>query len=149
MPRDQIILEMDIPEIMPRIKCHSQQIQQVLINLLTNAHDALDRKYAEFNPDKIIRVTAQVFKKAGKAWIRVTVEDHGTGISPEIHEKIFDPFFTTKEPGKGTGLGLAISHGIVEEHGGELHCESELGQWTRFHMDLPVDNERCLNADQT
>jgi PAS domain S-box-containing protein len=140
MPRDQITLEMDIPENMPRIKCRSQQIQQVLMNLLTNARDALDEKYPECNPDKIIRVTAQVFEKAGKAWIRTTVEDHGTGISPETHEKMFDPFFTTKEPGKGTGLGLAISHGIVEEHGGELHCESEPGQWTRFHLDLPVDN---------
>ena len=139
MPRDQITLEMDIPENMPRIKCRSQQIQQVLMNLLTNARDALDEKYPECNPDKIIRVTAQVFEKAGKAWIRTTVEDHGTGISPEIQEKMFDPFFTTKEPGKGTGLGLAISHGIVEEHGGELHCESEPGQWTRFHLDLPVD----------
>jgi PAS domain S-box-containing protein len=139
MPRDQITLEMDIPENMPRIKCQSQQIQQVLVNLLTNARDALDEKYPEGNPDKTIRVTAQVFEKAGKAWIRTTVEDHGTGISPEIKEKMFDPFFTTKELGKGTGLGLAISHGIVEEHGGELHCESEPGQWTRFHLDLPVD----------
>jgi len=109
------------------------------MNLLTNARDALDEKYPEGNPDKIIRVTAHVFGKAGKAWIRTTVEDHGTGISPEIQEKMFDPFFTTKEPGKGTGLGLSISHGIVKEHGGELHCESEPGQWTRFHLDLPVD----------
>jgi two-component system cell cycle sensor histidine kinase/response regulator CckA len=149
MPRDQITVEVDIPKNMPRIKCRSQQIQQVLTNLLTNARDALDEKYPGFNPDKIIRVTAQVFEKAGKAWIRTTVEDHGTGISPEIQEKMFDPFFTTKELGKGTGLGLAISHGIVEDHGGELHCESEPGQWTRFHVDLPVDKERRLDADQT
>jgi PAS domain S-box-containing protein len=140
MPRDQITLEMDIPKNMPRIKCRSQQIQQVLLNLLTNARDALDEKYPECNPDKIIRVKTQVFEKAGKAWIRTTVEDHGRGISPEIQEKMFDPFFTTKELGKGTGLGLAISHGIVAEHGGELHCESEPGQWTMFHLDLPVDN---------
>jgi two-component system cell cycle sensor histidine kinase/response regulator CckA len=139
MPRDQITLEIDIPENMPRINCRSQQIQQVLMNLLTNARDALDEKYPECNPDKIIRVTAQVFEKAGKEWIRTTVEDHGTGISPEIQEKMFDPFFTTKEPAKGTGMGLAISHGIVEEHCGELRCESEPGQWTRFHLDLPVD----------
>jgi signal transduction histidine kinase len=140
MPRDQIILEMDIPKNMPTINCRSQQIQQVLMNLLTNARDTLDEKYPEYNPDKIIRVTAQVFEKAGKAWIRTTVEDHGRGISPAIQEKMFDPFFTTKELSKGTGLGLAISHGIVEEHGGELHCESEPGQWTRFHLDLPVDS---------
>ena len=141
MPRDQITLELDVPENMPRIKCRSQQIQQVLMNLLTNARDALDEKYPACDPDKIIRVTTQVFQKDGKAWIRTTVEDHGTGISREVQEKMFDPFFTTKPPGKGSGLGLAISHGIVEEHGGELHCESETGQWTRFHLDLPVDNE--------
>jgi len=140
MPRDQITLELDVPENMPRIKCRSQQIQQVLMNLLTNARDALDEKHPACDPDKIIRVTAQVFEKAGKAWIRTTVEDHGTGISREVQEKMFDPFFTTKLPGKGTGLGLAISHEIVKEHGGELHCESEPGQWTRFHLDLPVDN---------
>jgi len=139
MPRDQIILEVDIPENMPTINCRSQQIQQVLMNLLTNARDALNEKYPEGNPDKIIRVMVQVFEKAGEAWIRTTVKDHGTGISPEIQEKMFDPFFTTKELGKGMGLGLAISHGIVEEHGGELHCESKPGQWTKFYLDLPVD----------
>jgi len=112
MPREQITLEMDIPKNMPRIKCRSQQIQQVLLNLLTNARDALDEKYPERNPDKIIRVTAQVFEKAGKAWIRTTVEDYGTGISPETQEKMFDPFFTTKEPGKGTGWGWQSAMGL-------------------------------------
>ena len=140
MPHDQIAVEMDIPGNLPAIRCRSQQIQQVLMNLLTNARDALNEKYPEGNPDKIIRVTARVFEKAGNAWVRTTVEDHGTGIPPGLQEKLFDPFFTTKEPGKGTGLGLAISHGIVEEHHGELHCESEPGRWTKFHMDLPVDD---------
>jgi len=139
MPRDQITLEMCIPEKMPRIKCRSQQIQQVLVNLLTNAAKRWMRSIRRAIGTKSSGLTAQVFEKAGKAWIRTTVEDHGRGISPEIQEKVFDPFFTTKEPGKGMGLGLAISHGIVEEHGGELHCESEPGRWTRFHLDLPVD----------
>jgi signal transduction histidine kinase len=139
MSHDRISLEMDIPENMSPIKCRSQQMQQVLVNVLANARDALNEKYPGDNPDKIIRVTAQMFDKAGSAWIRTTVEDHGTGISPAIHERMFDPFFTTKEQGKGTGLGLAISQGIVDEHGGELHYESEPGRWTRIHLDLPVD----------
>ncbi|MCB1127536.1 MAG: two-component sensor histidine kinase, partial [Verrucomicrobiae bacterium] len=63
-----------------------------------------------------------------------------TGISPEVRERMFDPFFTTKGRNAGTGLGLSISHGIVKEHHGEWMVESEPGQFTRMHVDLPVDN---------
>ena len=70
--------------------------------------------------------------------VRLTVEDHGLGIPEELRERIFDPFFTTKPRDKGTGLGLSISHGIVKDHGGEMSVESEVGQWTRFQVDLPV-----------
>lgn len=68
----------------------------------------------------------------------MTVEDHGPGIRPEIRDRVFDPFFTTKATGKGTGLGLSISYGLVKEHGGKLHFETETGHYTRFHLDLPV-----------
>jgi len=134
---------------MPRIKCYSQQIQQVLMNLLTNARDALDEKYPEGNPDKIIRVTAQVFEKAGKAWIRTTVEDHGTGISPEIQEKMFDPFFTTKEPGKGTGLGLASVYGTVRSHNGAIEVYSESGNGTTFTIFLPLAEKPVAVVEQS
>ena len=79
-----------------------------------------------------------------RRWLRITVEDHGEGIPADTLTRIFEPFFTTKDRSrggdlvKGTGLGLAISHTIVEEHGGHLTVESELGQWTRFHLDLPA-----------
>ncbi len=138
LPRDQIAVEMDISDHLPMVNCRSQQIQQVLMNLLTNARDALNEKYPEGSPDKIIRVTAEALEKDGEPWVRMTVEDHGTGIAPTIQDKIFDPFFTTKELGKGSGLGLSTSHSIVEEHRGDLHFESEPGHWTKFHLDLPV-----------
>jgi signal transduction histidine kinase len=68
----------------------------------------------------------------------MTIEDHGNGIAAELRERIFDPFFTTKPREKGTGLGLAISHGIVKDHRGEIWVESEVGRFTRVHVDLPA-----------
>ena len=140
MRHDQIALEVAIPEGLPRIKCRSQQIQQVLMNLLTNARDALNERYPGYSPEKKIRVAAELIEKAGLRFIRTTVEDNGAGINPEIRDRIFDPFFTTKPKETGTGLGLSISYGIVRDHGGELIVESEPGRYTRFHMDLCLDN---------
>jgi len=138
--RDQITLEVDVPDDLPKIKCRSQQIQQALMNLLINARDALNERYPEHDPDKIISVTARTFEKEGQQWVRTTVEDHGGGIPAEIRDRVFEPFFTTKDRTKGTGLGLSISHGIVQDHHGELRVECEPGESTRFHIELPVDN---------
>jgi PAS domain S-box-containing protein len=140
MRHDQVVLELAIPEDLPKIKCRSQQIQQVLMNLMTNARDALNARYPGYSPEKRLRVFAALISKQDRKFIRTTVEDLGTGIPPEIREKIFDPFFTTKPKETGTGLGLSISYGIVKDHGGELSVESEPGRYTRFHVDLPVDN---------
>jgi len=140
MRHDQVVLELAIPEDLPKIKCRSQQIQQVLMNLMTNARDALNERYPGYNPEKRMRVFAALIDKQDRKFIRTTVEDLGAGIPPEIREKIFDPFFTTKPKETGTGLGLSISYGIVKDHGGELSVESEPGRYTRFYVDLPVDN---------
>jgi signal transduction histidine kinase/HAMP domain-containing protein len=138
--RDQVILEEDVPEDLPKLKCRNQQIQQVVMNLLTNARDALNQRYEGYDENKTIRISAHTFEQKGRVWIRTTVEDHGNGIPAEVRERMFDPFFTTKDRAKGTGLGLSISHGIVSDHHGELTVESEAGEYTRFHLDLPVDN---------
>ncbi len=137
---DQITLELDIPENLPSIKCRSQQIQQVIMNLLTNARDALNAKYPGYHADKIIRIDCMMFQQDGRRWFRITVRDNGTGIPAEIMERMFDPFFTTKPRDEGTGLGLSISHGIVKDHHGELYFETEPGEYTKAILVLPVDN---------
>jgi len=138
MRHDQILFTTDIPENLPEIRCRDQQIRQVLMNLLTNARDAVRQRYPDYDEDKIIRLSAALFEKEGNKWIRTTVEDHGFGINQDVKERMFDPFFTTKPRVGGAGLGLSISYGIVKEHGGELNLESVPGEYTRFHLDLPV-----------
>jgi PAS domain S-box-containing protein len=138
---DQITLTVDVPDGIPSLKCRSQQIQQVLMNLLTNARDALNAKYPGYHAAKTLAVRVAPFEQAGRRWLRLTVADQGPGIPPEIQARIFDPFFTTKPRDKGTGLGLSISHGIVQDHHGVLHFETEPSIGTRFHLDLPVEME--------
>jgi len=141
---DQITLEVDVPEDLPKIRCRSQQIQQAVMNLITNARDALNEKYPGHHEDKKLLVRAEL----GAGSVRLTVEDHGPGIPEDIRERIFDLFFTTKPRDRGTGLGLSISHGIVRDHQGVLSMESELGEWTRFRIDLPVDKSRKSEREQ-
>ena len=116
------------------------------MNLLTNSRDALNERYPEFDENKIICVKVRPFEKENVKWIRMTVEDHGVGISDETRNRIFDPFFTTKDRTKGTGLGLSISYGIIMDHLGEMHFETEPGQYTHFHVDLKVDNGWTLEG---
>ena len=141
---DQIDLQLEIPDHLPNIKCRSQQIQQVLMNLITNARDALNERYPGYSPEKRLRVSVKLIEKKRCKFIRATVEDSGAGIPAEDLDRIFDPFFTTKPKGTGTGLGLSISYAIVREHGGELSVESEPGRFTRFHIDLPLNHEWTL-----
>ncbi|MEI6211675.1 MAG: ATP-binding protein, partial [bacterium] len=185
MQHDQVYLEVDVPPDLPKIRCRSQQIQQVLMNLLTNARDALNEKYPGRDENKKVIIRATVLADGGRlttlsgpmvsevepveeriaesgqvaesgssqSAIRITVEDHGNGIPEAVRNRIFDPFFTTKPRDKGTGLGLSISYSLVKEHSGKVTVESEVGQWTRFHVDLPVaecglrnGNDLTLNA---
>jgi PAS domain S-box-containing protein len=140
MRHDAIELAIDVPSDLPTVRCNSQQIQQVVMNLLTNSRDALNMKYPQRqrDPNKKITVSGREIELESGRGVRITVEDMGSGLPEHVRERMFDPFFTTKPQDKGTGLGLSISHGIVGEHEGKLHVESEIGQWTRFHIDLPL-----------
>jgi PAS domain S-box-containing protein len=144
--KDRIQFQADVPEDLPKLKCRSQQIQQVILNLLMNARDALNERYPGDDPDKILRVAARVVEEDRTKWVRLVVEDHGVGIPEENIGRIFDPFFTTKPRDRGTGLGLSVSYGIVREHGGRLSVESEEGAFTRMTLDLPVDNGWTIGA---
>jgi len=144
--RDGIDVVIDIPDGLPTIKCRSQQIQQVLLNLLTNARDALNARFPSYDERKRIRITAGEVSHDGRAWVHLTVEDAGIGIPADLLERIFDPFFTTKPRDQGTGLGLSISYGIVRDHHGTISVESEPNEVTRFVVELPVDNGWNLAA---
>ncbi len=136
--KDQIAVEVDVPDELPQIRCRVQQIQQILMNLVTNARDALNERYEVFDKAKRIRIRARAVTRGGRDWVRISVEDRAGGIPEDIRARIFDPFFTTKGRDQGTGLGLAVSHGIAADHDGELSVESELGFGSTFHLDLPV-----------
>jgi C4-dicarboxylate-specific signal transduction histidine kinase len=105
------------------------QLEQVFINLLTNARDAVLN-----SPRKAIHISASV----GAAAVEVSFVDTGHGIPPGFERRIFDPFFTTKDVGKGTGLGLSITYGIVKEHGGTIAVESTPGEGATFRIHLPL-----------
>jgi len=141
MRRDQIEFETNVPDDLPVIHCASQQIQQILMNLMTNARDALNERYPTRDDNKIIRISAGVLNVSGRSLLRLTVEDHGPGIPEEARERIFGAFYTSKDEAKGTGLGLSISRAIARQHGGELRVESKVGEWTRFHLDLPLPGD--------
>ncbi len=139
LKKDQIELQSKVDDNLPDIKCRSQEIQQVLMNLLINARDSLNDKYVEYNEDKVIIISAKKSNSNNKEWLQIIVEDHGKGIPMSIQSKIFKQFFTTKDIGKGTGLGLAISYDIIKEHNGEIRIESEEGLFARFIVSLPCD----------
>ena len=135
--QDGIQLSVDIPNDLPLISGNPQQIQQVIVNLLTNASYALNQQFPEMNPDKRLEIRCRKISTKGKGYIRTTVTDWGIGIPQDIIDHIFDSLFTTKPPGKGTGLGLGISKGLVRDHHGFLSIESILGGPTVAIVDLP------------
>lgn len=139
--KDRIRLKQSIDIELPLVRCNAQQIEQIIINLLANARDALNRRYPGEDEDKIIEIVIRRIDKGGELWVRTTVEDHGSGVPADLIARIFDPFFTTKPRDMGTGLGLSISYGIAQDHGGDLTVESEEGRSTRFHLDLPAESE--------
>ena len=138
---EQILCTIDIAENLEEIQCQGQQIQQVIMNLITNARYELNQKFPSWDDNKRIHIIVRPFKRKNVKWQRLTIEDFGPGISEETQKRIFEPFYSTKPADSGTGLGLAVSYGIIREHNGKLWVESEIGKYTRFHVELPVDNE--------
>ena len=133
----QIELELDLDPELPFIMADHNRLEQVFINLVTNAVDAMDKKGEKLKDqdwNRLLKIKS--FSENGQAV--VTVADTGTGIPKEIIDKIFEPFFTTKEVGKGTGLGVSISYGIVKDYEGAIEIKSEVGKGTTFELRFPV-----------
>lgn len=120
-------------EPVPRISCYANQINQVIMNILSNALQAIEGTGHIWISTMALKSGTD---KNGR--IQVSIQDSGKGMSPEVLENIFDPFFTTKGVGQGTGLGLSISYGIIQSHGGEIQVRSEVGVGTEFSIIIPV-----------
>ncbi len=144
--KDGIQLTVNVPADLPFLKGNPQQLQQVFVNLLTNASYALNQKYPGQSPEKRIEITSIVVKQEGRDFIRTTVSDWGSGISQDVVDHIFDTLFTTKPPGEGTGLGLSISKGLIRDHNGYLSLSSKPGEPTVATVDLPVSETATGNG---
>ncbi|PKF62741.1 hypothetical protein CW745_04790 [Psychromonas sp. psych-6C06] len=128
--QEDVELRQVLPPSLPSIVCNRTQIEQVLVNLLINAKDAVEE-----SDEKVVFIKAH--DKQGKLYIEVS--DTGSGIEPSKLDDIFTPFYTTKALGKGTGLGLSISYSIIHQHKGEFHVSSEMGKGSTFTVILPLN----------
>ena len=115
---------------MPKVLCYPSQLNQVFMNILSNAAHAI-------TGEGKITVTTKVLSTNR---IEVKIQDTGKGMDDETREKIFDPFFTTKGVSRGTGLGMSISYGIIQKHGGDIQVKSKLNRGTEFIIHLPIRN---------
>lgn len=136
-----IRIEINTGENLPFAWANYQQIQQVFLNIISNAWYALNQKYSSADPGKRLEISCERVESEGIEMIRTAFLDHGMGISSKNLYKACNPFFSTKPADKGTGLGLSISHGLVEDHGGKLWMESTEGEFTRVVVDLPAHRE--------
>jgi PAS domain S-box-containing protein len=133
----EIEVELNLNQNMPNIMAEHNRLEQVFINLVTNAIDAMDEKSNQSKNRKVEkRLTIKSFAENGQ--VAVYVSDTGIGMSEEIRNKILEPFFTTKKIGKGTGLGVSISYGIIKDYDGTIEIESEVGKGTTFKITFPA-----------
>jgi signal transduction histidine kinase len=123
-----IAIQVDIPETLPLIETDRGKLQQILLNLVNNAFQAIDNGC-------LVDIRAAM---VGPEKVRLFIHDNGCGIPEAYLNKIFEPFFTTKKEGQGTGLGLSITYGLVQKLGGNITVQSKSGQGTTFVVTLPV-----------
>jgi len=134
---------------LPLVECYPAQLNQVFMNIIANAIDALEESLV-IGQKSLVKEAGQMTKPqiiiqtemVDYNYVRVGISDNGPGIPPEIKNKLFDPFFTTKPMGKGTGLGLSISYQIIEKHRGKIEVISELGEGTELAIALPIKTQK-------
>ena len=139
----QIELDLNLDKNLPFVMADHNRLEQVFINLITNAIDAMDEKAEQAEHKNMIKRLC-IHTCAKKDKIIVTVQDNGIGMSDEVKNKLFEPFFTTKKIGKGTGLGVSISYGIIKDYEGSIDIQSQKGQGTTFIIAFPV----CMDGDK-
>jgi len=126
---EEIKIVKEIEPNLPNVQCDSKQIQQVLLNLISNASEAMAKRGI---------LTISVKRSERDGFLDVVISDTGCGISKENLKNIFEPFFTTKQEGKGVGLGLSIAYGIIARHNGSIEVKSELKKGSFFKVFLPI-----------
>ncbi|MBC7988017.1 MAG: hypothetical protein H7Y19_00330 [Luteimonas sp.] len=132
--RDRITVVQQLGDV-PKVKCMPSQINQVFLNMITNAAQAMGEEG-----------TLTIRSQAKPNVVEVSFEDTGSGIADDVLPKIFDPFFTTKPVGEGTGLGLSIVHKIIQGHGGAIRVKSQVGKGTTFFVELPLAQTATAKA---
>jgi PAS domain S-box-containing protein len=123
---------------LPRIHGDPNQLEQVFLNLISNARDALD----EVTGHRELTIRTCLTTEVGRPFVAASIKDTGVGIPDENRDKVLEPFFTTKTVGRGTGLGLPLCFGIVEAHGGRLEIKSDIGEGTEIRVSLPINEKR-------
>lgn len=137
--KEKVTIHRNIPESLPLVQVRSREIQQVFINLLSNARQSLLAKQLEQGSfEKTLNINAETVTRDDVPMVKVQFKDNGVGISKELLPRIFDPFFTTKDEAEGTGLGLSICKKILDEHGGAISLSSEHGNFTEAEVLLPI-----------
>ena len=134
--KDEVQLQVDLAPNLPEISCQPGKLNQVLMNLITNAAQATVKAGMPAE-DRHIRVRTRQAVVEGATCVQVAVEDNGTGMTEDVKSQIFNPFFTTKEVGEGTGLGLSIVKGILDDHNATLEIQTAPGEGTIFLITFP------------
>ncbi len=131
---------------LPEIDCYASQLNQVFMNVLNNAIDALEDSRSTKGEDTPALPQVRIRTTLAKNTVTIRIADNGIGMSPEVLQRLFDPFFTTKPVGKGTGLGMSICYAIMEKHQGRLEVQSTLGQGTEFTISIPLSDGAKFNS---
>jgi signal transduction histidine kinase len=128
----------DLSESLPHVRCDSQQMNHMLMNIILNAAQAMEGRG---------KLLVRTSLSPGGERVRLEISDTGPGIAEDVLPRIFEPFFTTKDEGQGTGLGLSLVYGIVENHGGRISVHNRPGGGARFVIDLPANTGKQKGAD--
>lgn len=139
---DGIVLSQNLTEALPLAYCNPQQIQQVVLNVFSNARYALNERYPSTHANKMIAIEAWHKLRNKRNFVRITITDYGTGIEQHLMDRLMDPFYSTKSKGEGTGLGLSISHSLIQENKGFFSIQSEWNKYTTITIDLPVAHDK-------